>query len=589
MPVFTPKVGAIVIVCLVMAVPIPGKTQFLLTPRKEPPEDLILDPAREKQTRALQHFAWGLHIQQRNPASPSAYRHFQKALLQMPHSKYLLRSLTAPLYGQGKYERLVELLTPVAKQNPDAIEVQITLAEAFIALQKPEKAIEILHNARRHFETPSPRIVCELARCHWFRKDYRTAHRLLRKAVKGGGLSENPSVRYCLALNYHRWAQHRTAKPSSPKDDQKKDNKPRPEMPSTSHLRNRAAEEAANAANLIRKKGQLDYTHVRTLGNLLRRYEKWDTLSEFLQRVHNEKLTEWRRTLDAILAESLVRTGQTSKAVRVLNELKNTRGLPLNMLARTARLFREAGKLQSAVSVYKDQILTRAPTNQPVRLTLAELYLRINRPRKAIDAVRSCNDYPVRKYVIKSRAYNSMKKLSQSLEAARNALDKAKETGKTSMLSSQFRLYMANMYIKQEQLSKAIKLAEEAHKISGKSATTANFMGYILANADRELTRAAELIRQAVKAEPQNPAYLDSLAWVAYRQERFNAALKHILHSLHLTKLEPDPVILHHAGDICHANDLKLLARRYWWESLAVGPPHPEKVRGKLRRLRDAR
>ena len=48
--------------------------------------------------------------------------------------------------------------------------------------------------------------------------------------------------------------------------------------------------------------------------------------------------------------------------------------------------------------------------------------------------------------------------------------------------------------------------------------TLCNFYGYTLADYGLQLELAQELIDKAVKAEPKNVAYLDSLAWVLFKR-----------------------------------------------------------------------
>ncbi len=94
---------------------------------------------------------------------------------------------------------------------------------------------------------------------------------------------------------------------------------------------------------------------------------------------------------------------------------------------------------------------------------------------------------------------------------------------------------------------------EEAHLL--------NFYGYLLADQNRELERAAEMIQLAVEAEPENPYYLDSLGWVLYRQGEYEEALEYLIDASN--KLGDDPTILLHIGDT-------LLALERWDTALGV-------------------
>ena len=44
-----------------------------------------------------------------------------------------------------------------------------------------------------------------------------------------------------------------------------------------------------------------------------------------------------------------------------------------------------------------------------------------------------------------------------------------------------------------------------------------NYLGYMWADLGTNLPKALEMIEHAVKIEPDNPAYLDSLGWVLFK------------------------------------------------------------------------
>jgi len=55
---------------------------------------------------------------------------------------------------------------------------------------------------------------------------------------------------------------------------------------------------------------------------------------------------------------------------------------------------------------------------------------------------------------------------------------------------------------------------EKALALDGSSTTALNGLGYVLADGGSDLTRALTLCKKACDADPENPAYLDSLGWV---------------------------------------------------------------------------
>jgi tetratricopeptide (TPR) repeat protein len=88
-----------------------------------------------------------------------------------------------------------------------------------------------------------------------------------------------------------------------------------------------------------------------------------------------------------------------------------------------------------------------------------------------------------------------------------------------------------------------------------------NDLGYLWADAGKNLRRAHRMVEQAVRAEPDNPAYRDSLGWVLYRLGRIDEAVAALEKA---AAEEPDPVILDHLGDACKSGGKLDKARDAW-------------------------
>src|SRR3989449_7465043 len=81
------------------------------------------------------------------------------------------------------------------------------------------------------------------------------------------------------------------------------------------------------------------------------------------------------------------------------------------------------------------------------------------------------------------------------------------------------------------------------------------------------LDKARELIERALKAEPKNAAYLDSLGWVLFKLNQPKEALGHLLKAIELSK-EPDATVFDHLGDVYAALKEPDKAREAWRKSL---------------------
>ena len=101
-----------------------------------------------------------------------------------------------------------------------------------------------------------------------------------------------------------------------------------------------------------------------------------------------------------------------------------------------------------------------------------------------------------------------------------------------------------------------------------------NFIGYIWAERGINLDRAEKLIAAALKAEPDNYAYLDSMAWVQYQKKDYAKAKEFIFRALEkLDSSVSAGVILDHAGDILHALGETQKAREFWQKAVQSDDP----------------
>jgi tetratricopeptide (TPR) repeat protein len=104
-----------------------------------------------------------------------------------------------------------------------------------------------------------------------------------------------------------------------------------------------------------------------------------------------------------------------------------------------------------------------------------------------------------------------------------------------------------------EQLQRSIEMTPEAE--SDYQANTLNYLGYMWVELGQKLDEAEKLIQQAVKLEPDNAAFIDSLGWLLHKQGKHAEALVELKRAEGLLKeLEPgDAEILEHIAAVQEA------------------------------------
>jgi len=79
-------------------------------------------------------------------------------------------------------------------------------------------------------------------------------------------------------------------------------------------------------------------------------------------------------------------------------------------------------------------------------------------------------------------------------------------------------------------------------------AQSLNYLGYMWAETGVNLDRAEEMLTRAVKQDPENGAYVDSLGWVYFRQGKLDLAEKYLTDATRL--LPRDATVHEHLGDV---------------------------------------
>ena len=99
------------------------------------------------------------------------------------------------------------------------------------------------------------------------------------------------------------------------------------------------------------------------------------------------------------------------------------------------------------------------------------------------------------------------------------------------------------------------------------NAEALNALGYTLADRTSDYAEAQVLIEQALRLQPDSPAFLDSLGWVQHRLGRDTEALHNLRRAFALQK---DAEIAAHLGEVLWISGDKDAARAVWKQGLLI-------------------
>lgn len=133
-------------------------------------------------------------------------------------------------------------------------------------------------------------------------------------------------------------------------------------------------------------------------------------------------------------------------------------------------------------------------------------------------------------------------------------------------------------------LDRSAKEYDVVLALNPESVVARNNYAYYLALGGGDLDRAEELSRKTVEEQPENPTYLDTLAWILYLKGRYAEALEiqqKAMESLS-DEAEGSGEYWDHFGDIQYRNGLKDKALESWKKALEIDSDN-KKIAEKVR------
>jgi tetratricopeptide (TPR) repeat protein len=227
-----------------------------------------------------------------------------------------------------------------------------------------------------------------------------------------------------------------------------------------------------------------------------------------------------------------------------------------------------------------DAALKKYPNDRTLREVHAQLLSDEEKPDQAIADLKKLldgkNDREV--YLAMADSYQKAKNF-QGMSAV---LDQADKLSKTTEDKDSVLFLRGAMYEREKKYDPAEKAFRRVLADDPKNASAMNYLGYMLADRGERLTEAQDLINQAVTLDPNNYAFLDSLGWVYYRENKLQDAEQQLRRSVQL--MSKDPTIHDHLGDVYFKQGKLREAIAQWesslnnWQTSAPADVEPEEI-----------
>lgn len=158
-----------------------------------------------------------------------------------------------------------------------------------------------------------------------------------------------------------------------------------------------------------------------------------------------------------------------------------------------------------------------------------------------------------------------------SLENAIAELNHALELTDSTNYEERSTIYtsIGDIYDRREMVDSAISSYHEAIKLNPYNSMALNNCAYFLACEDRDLDDARRMIEKVMKEDANEPTWIDTYAWVLFKQKEYERAREEIDRALELST-EPSSDILEHAGDIYFWDSKPDQAVEFWKKALEL-------------------
>ena len=518
------KVALVVVVVfasLAVGCAVTGSNGVHRSPSTTTPARSSLSPAQEQRAEALAEYAAGVSEELRGNLDP-ALNWYQQALLLDPQNTRLAVRLAQIYLTKRDLTNSVNVIEVSAKANPNNPDLLYWLGLLYRSDNQNDKAIAAFHNALKADPTNVNALGSLL--------DIYVQQNLEAKGIKlldSAFRQKTESSGYWMRLGDF-YALIAKQKPTwAPKFDHKR-------------IQNCYEKALALAPN---------DTDV-----LMRLAEVYADSGDFQRAAETgAKLLEKRPDAPQIrerLALNYIRGDQKEKAAAVLEEIIKREPLHYGIYNYLGELYEDLGKDEKAISNYRQSLVINPDQLLPY-LRVALLQLKLKQFDAVAETLKTAKEkYPVTYYIpyYSGLLYSEKKEYDKAAASFADAETLAAEATEGVKLDARFYFYYGAACERAGDSEKAATLFLKSIQLDPGDPGACNYLGFMWADKNIHLEEALDLIQKAVRMEPDNGAYVDSLGWVLFRLGRDDEALVQLRRASELMK--DDPTVLDHLADL---------------------------------------
>src|SRR5229473_1994978 len=227
--------------------------------------------------------------------------------------------------------------------------------------------------------------------------------------------------------------------------------------------------------------------------------------------------------------------------------------------------YRSSKDLSKALQAGKEA-LAKYPNDPAIRASQALLLADNEQTEEAVKTLRvpsSHSETDRESYINVAQVYQRAKRYKEAEEAAHAAEVLPGQPREKALAWT----VLGSIYERQKFYDRAEEEFKKVLAVDPKNAYVLNYYGYMLGDLGQRLDEAQSLVQRALKEEPFNGGYLDSLGWIYFKQNKLADAETTLRKALQ--RESHDATIHSHLGDLYAKTGRTDLAAEEWEKSLA--------------------
>ena len=481
---------------------------------------------------------------------------YRKFLGMEPGSEEGVTSLARLHIDAGNNKEAVGLLEGFVKDHPEADRALDALAQAYAQLEQFDKAAETYRKALA-LDADNVDIKKALAQALFFAEKHDEAANLYLELLK---LDENDGLALLRLGQIYR--------------EQKRYGQSHVYMSRAVKAFPDSMEVQFNMMLLERDEGLLTEALDR-IADLLKRTERANGRYSESEKQNRRMFLGHRIHIDDLI-------GRYDDEVAALTEMKALTPDSDGRLDRSiVDAYRASKNLDKALA-YADQALKEFPDSLELKMVRADIIAEKGQVEEAIRTLRQLtkgSEEDVNILSTMANIYNRAKKYDEAQTIADSIV-------KQFPADPGAHFQQGAILEKQKKYAEAEKAFRKSLEIKKDSPAVLNYLGYMLADRGMKLDEAVSMITEALNSDPINGAYLDSLGWAYFRQNKLDLAEEYLKRALKFAGM--DSTVNDHLGDLYFKTQRFEEAKVAWTKSVQLSSDADEiaKVKKKLDDLR---